>query len=281
MRANYHTHCDFCDGQTDAARMAAAAAAAGYQVLGFSSHAPVPWPTDWCMDARRVDAYADEVRRLGRVWADKGLEVLLGLEIDWLPDRSGPADAAFARLGLDFRLGSVHYVFPDGAEPFCVDEPADVFAAHLAAAGLDGEGLWREYYRRLGELVDAGGFEILGHFDLVRRNNAGGRYFDEESPDYLKAALGVAAQLEGSPVVVEVNLGGLARGKLASPYPSLSVLRELRHRGVRITFCADAHAPAHLGAYLETARELARAAGYRSVAVLSGGSWREVGLDQT
>jgi histidinol-phosphatase (PHP family) len=73
----------------------------------------------------------------------------------------------------------------------------------------------------------------------------------------------------------------MARGKVKEPYPSLPILRELRSCGVRITFSADAHAPEHLGAHLREAREAARAAGYDSVAVLTGGAWKEVGIDET
>jgi histidinol-phosphatase (PHP family) len=162
-----------------------------------------------------------------------------------------------------------------------VDEPHEAFDTHVQAAGGDARRVWGEYYRNLSALIAAGGFDILGHFDLVRRNNRGGRYFDEESREYLDAALGAAVLLQGTGIVVEVNLGAVIRGATASPYPSLPVLQELRRRGVRITFCADAHAPAHLGVHLEDARALARAAGYRSVAVLSGGAWTEVGIDAT
>jgi histidinol-phosphatase (PHP family) len=80
---------------------------------------------------------------------------------------------------------------------------------------------------------------------------------------------------------VEINVGGISRGKVNSPYPSLSILKEIRSVGSRITFSADAHAPGQLGVNLDRARELARAAGYTSVAVLTRGEWREVGIDET
>ncbi|MDP3180004.1 MAG: histidinol-phosphatase, partial [Spirochaetaceae bacterium] len=147
--------------------------------------------------------------------------------------------------------------------------------------GGDARAVWRAYYRALSEMISAGGFDILGHFDLVRKNNKGGLYFDEEDPLYLSAAIGAARLLKGRDVVVEVNVGGMARGKTSTPYPSLPIMKELHSLGVSITFSADAHAVAHLGACLDAARELAAAAGYASVAVLSGGSWREVGLADT
>ena len=281
MRANYHTHCDLDDGKASPAAMAAAAAAAGYRILGFSSHAPMAIRTDWQLPPERLGPYVAEVRRLGSEWAGKGLEILLGLEIDWKDGDCSPAEPRWDGLGLDYRIGSVHYVSVDGAESFTVDEPDEDFSLHLAERGGDARAVWRSYYRAVSEMIMAGGFDIVGHFDLVRKNNKGGLYFDEEDPLYLSAAIGAARLLKGRDLVVEVNVGGMARGKTSTPYPSLPVMKELRSLGVPITFSADAHAVAHLGACLDAARELAAAAGYASVAVLSGGSWREVGLADT
>ena len=57
--------------------------------------------------------------------------------------------------------------------------------------------MYEDYYRMLSQLIESGGFDILGHFDLVRKNNAAGRWFDEDSPGYLDAAIGARAALEG------------------------------------------------------------------------------------
>jgi histidinol-phosphatase (PHP family) len=289
VRANYHTHSDFCDGKASPAEMARAAKKAGYSVLGFSSHAPMPSGMRWAVKPERIPAYVAEIRRLKEAWAPGGaeagllgpMEVLLGLEVDWYPPESSPGDGRFDALGLDYVLASVHFVELPGAPPFTVDSREEEFRRCMVLAGGRGMDAVRDYYARLASMIEAGHFDILAHFDLVKKNNAGSAWFDEESPAYLAAAFGAAGLLRGRNVVVEVNLGGMARRKTTVPYPSLSILRHLRELRVPITFCADAHAPEHLGAHLDTARELARAAGYRGVAVLSGGRWREVGLDET
>jgi histidinol-phosphatase (PHP family) len=286
MRANYHTHCEFCDGKATAAQMARAAADAGYGILGFSSHSPLPFTSEGNMELARLPEYKAEIRRLEAEWKPRGLEVLLGLEIEWVPGVSSPRDELFE--DLDFSIGSVHFVDLPGADRFAVDLGQDDFESHAARYYGDdvGRAVYRDYYEKLGELIRAGGFDILGHFDLVKKNNEAGpsgegRWFDEDSLSYFDAALGAAALLRGTDIVVEINVGGMSRGKVKSPYPSLPILRELRAEGVRITFSADAHAPEHLGAHLDAARELARAAGYDSIAILSKGAWTEVGIEES
>jgi histidinol-phosphatase (PHP family) len=278
VRTNYHTHCDFCDGKASASDMAEAAWRAGYAVLGFSSHAPLPFPSTWTLPRERLPAYLAEIGRLKAAWEGR-MEILLGLEIDHIAGLVSPRDPAF--LELDFRIGSTHFIELGGGR-FTVDEPAEEFDGNFARyAGGDGSLVWKAYYRSLAEMIAAGGFDIVAHFDLVRKNNTGGRLFDEEDPAYLAAAFEAAAQLRGSGIVAEINVGSMARGKMKSPYPSLPLLKEFRRLGVPITISADAHAPAHLGTHLDAAKDLAKAAGYRSAAVLTKGKWIEVGIDET
>lgn len=281
MKATYHAHCDYCDGSASAREMALAARAAGLDILGFSSHAPLGMDIyAGNMKRERVGDYVGEIRAIAREWEGKGLEVLMGMEIDWLRGAQAPADPYFSALGLDYAIGSVHLVDLGGG-PFAVDDEASKFDARVAAdAGGDARLVWRAYYRELCALIEAGGFDILGHLDLVVKNNRGGRHFDEGDPAYRAAALEAARLLAGRGIVAEVNYGGMARGKTDAPYPAPFILRELCELGVPATLSADAHAPAHLASHREAAREAARAAGYRSVAVLTKGKWIEVGLDE-
>jgi len=235
------------------------------------------------MDLSRLDDYRIEIRRLGREWEGRGLEILLGLEIEWIKGLSSPRDEIFRAAGLDYSIGSLHFVDLPGSGRFAVDMGIEDFESHAAGYSGDdvGRAVYRDYYRQLGELIEEGGFDILGHFDLVKKNIGEGRWFDESSRGYLDEAFGAAGMLKGKDIVVEINVGGMSRGKVKEPYPSLPILREIRSLGVRITFSSDAHAPEHLGANLDSARELAREAGYDSIAVLSKGKWTEAGIEET
>jgi histidinol-phosphatase (PHP family) len=246
------------------------------------------------MDLARLPDYIATLHALGREYAPD-VEVLVGLEIDYIEGLCGPADGRFEAAQLDFSIGSAHFVTPAGAAKpaanaldaagvptfgFAVDEPEDDFEAHLASfyAG-DAEALVDDYYAAVAACVRAGGFDILGHFDLIRKNNRGQTRFREDTARYRDAAMSAVEALSGSGIIVEINTGGMARGKTDSPYPAPWILRELRARNVSVCVNADAHAPEHLSAYRDAGLRAAAEAGYRSLAAIGRVGRFEVPLD--
>ncbi|MDR2589177.1 MAG: PHP domain-containing protein, partial [Spirochaetales bacterium] len=83
LKTNYHTHYSICDGRGWAEEYVLAALERGFDVLGFSSHAPLPFPSGWTMAAEDFPVYCAEVRRLRELYAGS-LEIYLGLEIDFI-----------------------------------------------------------------------------------------------------------------------------------------------------------------------------------------------------
>jgi histidinol-phosphatase (PHP family) len=286
MLTNHHTHCDFCDGTTSAAAMADAAQKAGFSVLGFTSHAPLPFSTAWNMDPDDMTDYVRTIRGLAATHAP-ALEILAGLEVDYIEGLCGPADGRFSAFKLDYTIGSTHFVTPSGVpatvistppscldqrgEPtfgFTVDEPEADFDRHLEEfyAG-DSMQMVADYYTALTACIRTGGFDILGHFDLIRKNNHGQSKFSEDSALYREAAMQAVEALRGTEIIVEVNTGAMTRGYTTSPYPALWILKELKTRGVPICVNADAHAPSHLLIHREAALRLASEAGYRVLTI--------------
>ncbi|MFZ3110119.1 MAG: histidinol-phosphatase [Rectinemataceae bacterium] len=281
MIFSYHTHTDFCDGRASAADMAQASFDAGYSYLGFTSHAPLPFVTGWNMEWKHLGAYASTIRSLASVWEPRGLSILLGLEIDYIEGLVAPGDAAYDSIAPDFRLGSVHFLRNLADDEFTVDEPADIFSAHMAGLGGDASVVWKQYYTSLTAMIEAGGFDIIGHFDLVKKNNTGGRWFDKDGANYKAAAFSAVDRAAELGCIAEINTGGLARGIIDSTYPSPSILKRMAEKGLRLTLGDDAHAPAHLGRYQSAAIAAAKAAGYKSLWYIdSSRLWKEIGVDE-
>ena len=239
-----HTHTVFCDGEDDIETMCRAAYEKKLFAIGFSSHAPVTGRTGiesfWNMKDERIDEYVEQVLAAKKRWQGK-LEVFLGFEVDYIKGLRSPLDSDIKAANPDYIIGSVHYiVHPNGAKPFTVDGSREEFTNGLNEAfGGDAQALMNYYYDAVAEMTAMGGFDILGHADLIRKNTQDKNYWTEESESCRQREIArIAAQ---SGVVVEVNTGGINRKTTRDVYPSPQFLRFFREMNVPVIITSDAH----------------------------------------
>jgi histidinol-phosphatase (PHP family) len=218
------------------------------------------------MRPQDLGAYLAEVHVARRRWAGK-LTVCAGLEVDYMKDIAGPVDFAEWRTlkenALRYIIASVHYLVPPRGEPFTVDG-SDAEFENGIRYGYNGsvEDAVNAYWDAEEALVQEGGFEILGHVDLIKKNNAGEKYFSPQSEWFVKRLVRLADRIAASGITVEVNTGGLNRKKTTELYPSPFFLTLLKQRNVPVVITSDAHRAAHLDGCYPQALEALRAAGY-------------------
>ena len=275
IKTNYHTHNSLCDGRGRLKEYVDQARRRGLRALGFSSHAPLPFANDWTLREQDLKSYCEQVRALK---GNPELEIYLGLEIDYLGDLMGPADRRWERYNLEYIIGSVHMLEDRGAY-YSIDGPDEEFK-HLLSQVFkdDGTALAAAYFSLVGEMVERGGFDIVGHLDLIKKKNDRLAFLNEEDPRYIRAVGEVLERLEGSGIMLEINSGGIFRGATREVYPSPRILEEARKKKIPIVLNADAHAPEAVDFYLDESRALARRAGYGEAMALLEGSWQEIPL---
>ena len=293
-----HTHTTFCDGKADAETMCETAFAKGFDSIGFSSHAPIAKKTGitsvWHMKDDKLDEYIGTIEAVRKRWKGK-LSIYLGLEVDYIKGHCGPADADIQALPLDYIIGSIHYLIsPKTGEPFNIDEYPDGFINVLEEFSHDGKALCEIYYDTYNSMVQDGGCDILGHFDLIKKNNGRYTFFSPAESWYKKCLVKTADQIAGFRAeavkngrntaghvpVVEVNTGSMIRGYTAEPYPSPDMLALLAERNIPLVLNADAHAPDHLGGKYGEAIQCMQEAGYSAMVLFDGKQngkvvWRE------
>ncbi|MFO7850816.1 MAG: histidinol-phosphatase [Spirochaetia bacterium] len=280
MTTNYHTHSSFCDGQGRPQHYAEYAFSRGFYALGFSGHAPLPFPNSWTMDEENLLEYIGEVLELKKHYKDS-LEIYLGLETDYFDEKHNPANPKYDALGLDYKIGSVHHLYsPERKEFMSVDYSREELNTLLNETFKgDIKALVSEYYKRVREMVQTGGFEILGHLDLIKKHNRDNAYFDEAEEWYAREIQKTLEAIAGSDVILEINTGAMARGYTDEPYPSPWIIDRAAELEIPVTINSDAHKPEWLDYCFEEAESLARASGYTSKMVLSEGKWKEVGME--
>lgn len=283
--SSLHTHTTFCDGKDDVETMCRSAFEKGLTAIGLSAHAPMEktgLDTSWHLKESQVAAYREAVHAARRRWKGK-LAVYLGLEIDYVKGLRSALDSDVIAMEPDYLIGSTHYVIPPRGEPFTVDGPAAITEQGVTKGfGGNGEAMMNAYWDAVLEMIALGGFDIIGHLDLVRRS---GRWFNMESDAYMRRAEEAVNALAVSNIVVEVNTGGMNRGYFTEPYPSAAILRMLRQCNVPVMISADAHCAEHLDGNYQYAGQVLREAGYTEHVIFQGRAngkavWKEYAIEK-
>jgi len=268
-----HTHTIFCDGKDDVETMCSAAYKKNLYAIGFSAHAPVEKQigikSDWHLKDENAGLYIEEILNAKKKWEGK-LEVYLGYEVDYIKGRRSPLDTDITALNLDYIIGCVHYIFPEnGAEPFTIDGSMLEFEKGLKE-GFNGdyEALMHFYYDSVAEMIKEGGFDILGHADLIKKNCLGKNYWPQESE--LKRQKEIANLAKDKNIVFEVNTGGINRKKINEVYPSLQFLRFIKECNIPVIITSDAHKADDINGNYDTAINTLICANFNKHAIFKG-----------
>ncbi len=271
---NYHSHCSFCDGRAPFEEFVKEAISQGFYSYGVSSHAPLPFPTQWTMEWEQMEAYLDEFKNLRSKYADE-IELYVGLEIDYLNEESNPSVARFTELPLDYRIGSVHLLYDAAGEVVDIDCSPAVFKERVDRH-FNGDVLRvvRMYFDRLFRMVELGGFDILGHADKMHYNASCYHPGLLDEPWYEALMKDYFSLVASRGYLVEINTK--AYDSLGTFYPNSRYWELMKEYQIKILVNSDAHYPERINAGRMEALRLLQAKGFAAVAELHQGSWREV-----
>lgn len=241
---NYHTHTLFSDGSGEPQHYIDAAKAAGMEALGFSDHSPLPFENTFALREERVQEYADHIKSLKKRYAGE-FEVMLGMEVDYIPGMGHSFRYFREQFGLDYIIGSVHMVrniradylwFIDGPDPATYDEGLNILFGGDIRAGVTA------YYHQINEMLSNNEMEIVGHLDKIKMHNRG-RYFSEDSEWYQNLVDETLDLIKSKNVIVEVNTRGIYKKRSETHFPGPAILRKIRKLGIPVMISSDAHKP--------------------------------------
>jgi histidinol-phosphatase (PHP family) len=250
MLIDYHTHTPLChhaEGQP--ADYAEAARRSGLDGLGVSDHSPMPRELDdWRMARDDLPRYLEMVAEARA--AHPGFEILLGLEVDFLPGLEPWIDELARFADWDYLIGGVHYI----TESWDVDNPKWLGSGRWERQSIDE--VWRMYFAAYERCVRSGLFDFHAHPDLVkkfgRRPEGDLRRFYEP---VVQAALDTGA-------ILELNTAGWSKA-VGEQYPAREFLDLMHQAGVPVLINSDAHHPNEVGREFDRALALVWDVGYR------------------
>lgn len=249
-----HSHTQFCDGRAPMEDFVRAAIDAGFTHYGFSPHAPVPLDSPCNMSAEDVPAYLAEVERLRDKYGER-IKLYAAMEIDYLGPQWGPSHDYFKNLPLDYRIGSVHFIPTQDGELIDIDGSAERFKINIAAKfHNDIRYVVETFFNASAAMIEAGGFDIIGHFDKVSQNSSAYLPGIEELNWFRSLADGLVDLIIERKPIVEIN----TKAKVLHNriFPSERYIPRLVEAGVPIVVNSDAHVPALIDASREYAFQL-------------------------
>ena len=273
--SNYHSHFKLDDGVGELSEYAEKAINCGLEIIGVSPHAPLPFKNEWTLTNDGLSKYLDLMKDFKASYNEQ-LEIYTGLEIDFIPGKITPADSDWDNFNLEYKIGSVHSIYDSVSEKdLSVDGPVSELVMLLENRFKgDIRQLIREYFSLEIQMIELGGFDILGHCDLVKKRNKNNRFFDQDEKWYREAALEMLQAASKANVIVEVNTGGLSRKATTEVYPSPWMLERCLELNIPLTISSDAHQPKHLDFYFQESIELLKSIGYGEIYFFSGRNWQ-------
>lgn len=238
-RYNFHSHTQYCDGRFTMDEFARAAVESGFEHYGFSPHSPVPVSSGCNMSMDKVEEYLNECGRIKREYAQRTC-FYAGMEIDYIGSNWGPSHPYFQSLPLDYRIGSVHFIPAQDGKLVDVDGSFVNFNRKMSDHfHNDIEWVVRKFYSSTVEMIDAGGFDIIGHFDKIGHNASHFRPGIEDEGWYCDLVQDVIGRIEKSGLIVEINTK--AREVHGRFFPNVKWWGELKRKGIPMVVNSDAH----------------------------------------
>jgi len=289
---NLHTHTKFSDGSEGPDKYVEEAIRQGFHTLGFSDHSPVPFTNNFAIEDTKeaLEDYIQTVMALkaaahvspgiGPDGEDSELQILLALEVDYIPGVTTPVLYYREKFPFDYFIGSVHLVrnnqthklwFIDGPNIEIYDEGLKtIFNSDIKKAVTT-------YYHQINEMVVNEKPDIIGHLDKIKMYNRN-RYFHEDEAWYVALVDETLGMIRNAGSIVEVNTRGLYKKRSDSLFPGPAILKKILALGIPITISSDAHKPHELSLFFPETRQLLTEIGFRVLYLKTKSGWEETGI---
>lgn len=229
MKFNLHTHttrCGHAKGTDE--EYVLKAIEAGYDMIGFSDHAPYLFPDGYKssmrMQPNQTQDYVDSVRSLAEKYKDK-IDIKLGFELEWYPNLIEKNLEFLKSFDYDYLLLAQHHT----------DNENDPWAKYVGAETTSAVVL-DKYISQLLVGAKSGEFTYVCHPDVIK--------FTGDRDIYIKKMTYMCQELKKLEIPLEVNLNGFYTNR---HYPNEAFWKIVKEIGNPVVVGLDAHFPYFYG----------------------------------
>ncbi|MGD9568517.1 MAG: histidinol-phosphatase HisJ [Sedimentibacter sp.] len=273
-KTNLHTHTDYCDGKCKTEEMILSAIECKFHSIGISTHGPVPFETDWNIKKEKVEEYIDEVLFLKKKYKNE-IQVFLGMELDYIPEIGFDEFTQKLIKRLDYYIGSVHYLgMLKNKTMWTVDYNTEELIQGINES-FNGNvrNAVEAYYKTISEMAHNFHPPIIGHLDLIKKNNKNNVLFDENEEWYKYSVEKCLDIIKNTKSIIEINTGGIARGYTFEQYPSTFILKMIKERNIPVIINSDAHTREGIDCKFNEMNELLKAMEFSYMSILTKNGW--------
>ncbi len=279
MKFSYHNHTTFSDGSDSMGDMLSFAEDSGFDIFAVTDHIHSDQTPYWTVTYDRYEEYLGEINKYKALYDGK-MKILSGIEADWY-NGQGTYYGRYELLKdkVDITLGSVHNLLANGGN-YIIDGSEKDFEECLYF-GFYGniKDMVACYYESYGEMAENfAQADLLCHIDLIRKNNAGNKYYDEDEKWVKDLEKALARKMGSYGRVTEINGGGAYRRKNDVYYPSYRFVEYLKNENVRFTVGLDAHSTEMVSGYYDESLVYLKNAGIDKLYYFDDGKWTETFL---
>jgi histidinol-phosphatase (PHP family) len=224
----------------------------GLREIGFADHNPLPGgrSANVRMDETELDYYVERVTELRFRYRGK-IDVMLGLEMDYVEGLEDYLTQQLARYPWDYVIGSIHFLDKDCRAP---SWPRN-YDGHPHT-------LYARYFDLMRRMVRSGLCDIVGHFDVAKRS--GFMPGEREAEDIARTL----QEIKTADISIEINTSGYRHPELSEPqpYPTLAVAEQALTLGIPLTVNSDAHTPDQVGLKFGEIEQFLKRKGCRQLA---------------
>jgi histidinol-phosphatase (PHP family) len=275
---NYHMHNTYCDGQSETEEYILQAIEKGLISIGFSSHAPVCFESYFNMKKEKLADYLKEIDFFKEKYEEK-IQIYTGLEMDYLFQSDVDAVNSLQDK-IHYKIASVHYLWDEERKNFySTDGSFEEVQKTFQKLGKGDPKLFvKKYYEEIVRVVSTQNFEILGHLDIIKKQNKDHCFFNESEKWYEELIEEVLEVVKERGVFVEINTGGILRGYIEDTYPSQWIIQKCFQKNIPILLSSDAHRSDELIGCLEDTRILLKNIGFTYQKAFIKGRWIDLPL---
>lgn len=257
---DFHTHSNFsADGMSSIEDYCKRAKALGFSQIGFTEHLDFN-PVDLGYREYDYEKNLSEILRI-RGMFENDLKILFGAEVTYEKEFEKDIRSYLKNRKFDYLIGSVHLI--DSKAISRIDEE-NYFA------GKTEKESYLPYFLELKNAAQSGIFNIIGHFDLIKRY--GVTFFGKFNPGkYNSEITEILEPMIKNNIALEINSSGL-RQNPKETYPSLKIIKLYKELGGDlITIGSDSHSTEFLGSGIEDSIKVAKDGGFNNIATFENG----------